>query len=294
MNKFEILIGDALFDLFIGLKNQDQTNTPTSVPHFHIDREVHIILSGTATMTFQNKKVRSTVGDIYIVPPNVSHYYEDISEDFNKTSFLFTITKKGNTKKSFSEYSYYNNLINSTKSLVLLSNDAVVDIGKKIFSLEYCDKNIHIHQSLYSLVFILIAEELEKKLSSDKERQGATESEKNQSEKIKVKDQKTIIDLFFADRYAENVTINDLANELYKSVPQTHRIVKKYFNSNFKTVLIKQRMEQACILAKQGEKTMSEIAFLCGYNSYNGFLSAFKKYTNQTPEEYKSSCNSLN
>ena len=120
MNKFELLLGDALFDLFVGMKNQTQTNTPTSVPHFHIDREIHIVLSGAATMTIQNKKIRSKSGDIYIVPPNVSHYYEDISEDFNKTSFLFTITKKGNTKKSFSEYSYYNNLISSTSSLNLL------------------------------------------------------------------------------------------------------------------------------------------------------------------------------
>lgn len=287
MNKFEILLGDALFNLFVGLKHQNQLNTPTSAPHFHIDREIHIILSGASTTTVQGKKVHSKAGDIHIVPPNASHYYEEISEDFNMISFLFTITPKWSSKKSFSEYSYYNNLINSSNSLILLHNEAVAELGRKIFSLEYCDKNIHIHQALYSHIFILIAEDLEKSISSDREIHASTAPKKSQIEKVK--DQKATIDAFFANRYAEKITIKDLAKELYKSVPQTHRIVKSYFNSTFKAVLVKQRMEQACILARQGEKTMSEIALLCGYSSYNGFLSAFKKHTSLTPEEYKSS-----
>ena len=83
------------------------------------------------------------------------------------------------------------------------------------------------------------------------------------------------------------MTINDLAKRLYKSVPQTHRIVKKYFGDNFKKILTKQRMEGAFIMLKQKELPLSEIALLNGYSTYGGFLSAFKKYTGMTPEEYR-------
>jgi AraC-like DNA-binding protein len=52
---------------------------------------------------------------------------------------------------------------------------------------------------------------------------------------------------------------------------------------------MKQRIEHACMLIKQNELPLAEIAFLCGYTSYNGFLSAFKGYTGKAPKEYEKS-----
>ena len=56
---------------------------------------------------------------------------------------------------------------------------------------------------------------------------------------------------------------------------------------SFRQVLIKQRMEHACMLINQGSSNFIQIAISCGYNTYNGFLTAFKKYIGKTPEEYK-------
>ena len=50
---------------------------------------------------------------------------------------------------------------------------------------------------------------------------------------------------------------------------------------------MKQRIEHACMLIKRRDLPLSEIAYLSGYTSYNGFLSAFKSYMGKTPKEYE-------
>ena len=41
------------------------------------------------------------------------------------------------------------------------------------------------------------------------------------------------------------------------------------------------------MLIKQNKNGINEIAFMCGYTSYNGFLAAFKAHFNKTPKEYQ-------
>ena len=92
---------------------------------------------------------------------------------------------------------------------------------------------------------------------------------------------------FFQKRYNEQISIEDLAKDLCLSIPQTHRVVKKIFNVGFKKTLMKQRMAHACMLIKSGNVKINDLAELCGYDSYNGFLSAFKSHTGKTPKEYE-------
>ena len=282
MNKLEVNLGDASFTVFVSSKSQNHVNTPINLPHFHIDKEIHVVLSGTATMEIDGKKATTEVGDVYVIPQNVSHYYHDHSEDFHKISFLFTLSKTRSTKKGFSEYSHYNEILGAIDSCLTLHNDDLVRIGGEILSLEYSERSEHIYQALYALFFITLARLVESNPAAEEKDEGKSKRKHKESY-----DQKNVIEAFFLRRYGENVTIEDLARALYKSVPQTHRIVKNYFDSSFKAVLIKQRMEQACLLIRQSDRNLAEIALACGYTSYNGFFSAFKKYTGKTPEEYR-------
>ena len=65
---------------------------------------------------------------------------------------------------------------------------------------------------------------------------------------------------------------------------------KKIAAGRYKTlkkILTKQRIEHACTLIKSKNKNLEEISYLCGYTSYNGFLSAFKKFTGKSPKVYE-------
>jgi len=285
MDIFEVTLGDASFAVELRSMSQNSSNTEVNQPHFHIDNELHIVLDGAATMRLDNKDIPTTAGDAYIIPPNVCHYYQDYTENFNKISCLFTLSKNHGTERSFSEYDYYNKIFGSLKECVFINDRSVLNIAEQLFTLEFSEETEHIYKTLYALLFISMAKLIEKQLPTLSK---GFLSESDVSEYGKEPSgQKKIIELFLSERYNEGVTINDLAKKLYKSVPQTHRTVKKYFGDNFKKILTKQRMERAFIMLKQKELPLSEIALLNGYSTYGGFLSAFKKYTGMTPEEYR-------
>lgn len=282
MRKFEIPLGDATLVISVASDYQNHFNTPINAPHFHIDKEIHVVLDGTATLDAGGKSIPTAAGDIYVVPENVSHYYKDHSDGFNKISFLFTLVKKRSAKKSFSEYAHYTGIFAARSECITLSDERLTELGRELFSLGYTEAAEHICQALYAVFFIRLAGLVESRcpaLAEPRARGG-------RSRKDSLEEKKIVEDFFFR-RYSESVSIEDLARALYKSVPQTHRIVKSYFGESFKTILVRQRMERAALLAREGEKTFGEIAFTCGYSSYNGFLAAFKKYTGKAPEEYR-------
>ena len=106
MKDFEVTLGDAVFTVSLRSEVQDYSNTESNVPHFHIDHEVHIVLEGEAVVELDGVPLRMKPSGVYVIPPNVSHYYRDCSLDFKKISFLFTLTKHHETNKDFSEYDY--------------------------------------------------------------------------------------------------------------------------------------------------------------------------------------------
>ena len=285
MNDFEVVLGDATFTVSVRSMFQNCTNTPINSPHFHIDDELHVIISGSVTIEIDGKHLPIKEGDVYIVPKNLSHHYRDFTEDFNKISCLFTLTRNSTHGNGFSEYDYYSKRLESLKEGIFMSDERLINIADELFSLEYSEETEHISKTLYAMLFISVARLVEnKRLSRGKDTDSHVTSSKEPAQ------QKKIIENLIQKRYRENITIEDLSRALYKSVPQTHRIVKKYFGDNFKKILTRQRIEQACVLVKEGDKTLNEIALLSGYNSYGGFLSAFKKHTRKTPEEYRSLC----
>ncbi len=282
MTNFEVILGDATFTVELRSMSQNSSNTEINLPHFHIDTELHIVLDGEATMRLDAKDIPTKAGDIYIIPPNVCHYYENYTEGFNKISYLFTLSKKRDAAKGFSEYEYYNKTLGSLKECVFVSDRSTIDIAERLFALEFSEETEHIYKALYALLFISVAKLVEKQLKSTLENHPAESARFR-----KGKEQKRSIELFFHDRCKDNVTVKDLAKLLYRSVPQTHRIIKKYFGDSFKRILTKQRMEKACVLIGENKLSLGEIAVSCGYSSYGGFLAAFKKYIGISPEEYR-------
>ena len=283
MRDIELVLGDATFTVSVWSRSQNNLNTAVNLPHFHIDNELHIVLSGAVTMNMDDRDVPITVGDAYIVPPNVSHFYKDYTANFNKISCLFTISRNREAGNGFSEYEYYSKVLGELTECVMVNDDNILRIAEEIYELQYSEATEHIYKSLYSILLILVTKLVYKKLYSENADPFLTEYVYKDTD-----EQKKVIEQFFQMRYGESITVEDLAHSLYRSVPQTHRIVKKYFGDSFKKILTRQRMERALIMIRENESTFSDIAAACGYDSYGGFLSAFKKYVGKTPEECKS------
>lgn len=86
--------------------------------------------------------------------------------------------------------------------------------------------------------------------------------------------------------YANPITLNDLANACNMS--------PRYFCGFFKDMtghtpfdyLNLYRVEAACELLSQGRYSITDTAFMCGFNDLSYFIKTFKKYKSTSPGKY--------
>ena len=95
------------------------------------------------------------------------------------------------------------------------------------------------------------------------------------------------IDRFFADHYAEKITLAQLAEELHFSKTHTNRILRKYIGMTFAEKLMQTRLQAAKKLLISNELSINQIAERCGYTTLRGFELFFEKKTNMLPNEYR-------
>lgn len=285
MAKLETTLGDALFTVEIDFAKSWTSKNWQDTPHFHVDNEIHILLDGNAVLEIDGNDISIGTGDICLLAPRISHYPKCSSDTLEKVNFWFSLSQSyGDNRlpKSFSEYVYYSNIFKSVSEHFIIKDPSLLSIVQKLIAEPFTSENEHVYQALLAVFFMTLAKRIEElHLPYQDQVMGAASESENSFR------QRKIVEEFFQKRYYEEISIEDLAKELCLSVPQTHRVVKKVFEKGFKKTLIKQRIEHACMLIKQRDLPLTEIACRCGYTSYNGFLSAFKSYMRKTPKEYE-------
>jgi AraC-like DNA-binding protein len=287
MKGFKITLGDAVFTIAEANELLKRTSKWETTSHFHADNEIHIILNGSATVEIGGENVVLTKGDVCVLAPNFSHYPKESSIDLEKTVFSFRLNKTYNNfneNKSFSEHSFYDGILRSIYKYAIVKEKNLISIIEEILSIEKNEQNNHVIEIAFATFFISLCKKIKEINKLYNLQMNNTSFESESAFK-----QRKIVEEFFQKRYNEQIGIEDLAKELCLSIPQTHRIVKKIFSVGFKKTLMKQRIEHALMLIKHGKEKIADVALLCGYDSYNGFLSAFKSYTGKAPKEYEKS-----
>lgn len=88
-------------------------------------------------------------------------------------------------------------------------------------------------------------------------------------------------------RYMENLTLDDIAEELNFSIFYLSKLFKKQTGMTFTEYLTKCRVEKAKEFLSEGKMSVKEVAFATGYHSQGYFSKIFRKYTGVSPSEYK-------
>jgi len=285
VSKLEISLGDALFTVDLDIRQLQPARRWQDTTHFHGDYEVHILLEGEALIEVGGKDVALKAGDICLLAPKSSHYPKSSSQTLESINFTCNLTRNFNgerTGKPFSEYVHYGNILQSVRQYCIVHDAQLSAIAKRLAAEPFSEETEHIYPALLAVFFITLAKHIKTDIPDREAQRVCRGSDGENSFR-----QRKIVEAFFQQRYHEEVGIEALAKELCLSVAQTHRVVKKVFDGGFKKTLMKQRIEHACMLIKQRSFTLTEIAFCCGYTSYNGFLAAFKSYMGKTPKEYE-------
>jgi len=93
--------------------------------------------------------------------------------------------------------------------------------------------------------------------------------------------------LYINDHYKENISLKDVADEVYLSSFYLSRLFKREVGVNFSTYLLNTRLDYA---KKQLETTaisVSSISSSLSFSDLSYFCRVFKNYTSLTPKEYR-------
>ncbi|TLS49097.1 response regulator [Paenibacillus antri] len=88
-------------------------------------------------------------------------------------------------------------------------------------------------------------------------------------------------------RYAEKLSIQDIANEICLSINHMTSVFKKETGETVVDYLTKVRMKHAKRMLRDPSVKIYEIADGTGYADANYFAKVFKKYTGLSPKEYR-------
>lgn len=95
------------------------------------------------------------------------------------------------------------------------------------------------------------------------------------------------INKFLCDHYHEDITLQDVAGELYCSPRHVNRLFTQYFNSSFGKTLSRYRGNYAKNFLVETDYSIERIAELVGYSSANTLFRMFKEQEGITPGEYR-------
>jgi len=149
------------------------------------------------------------------------------------------------------------------------------------------------YQGLYRYKIVQDRILIRKSLQEDSKRLPTREAESNERLYAKHLGEFNRIreDLVQNRKYLDpDLTLEKLAKEQLVSSGHLSRIINLYGNRSFNDFINELRVEQAKTFLSDSEYspyTIVSIGLECGFNSKSTFYSAFKKFTSQTPSQYR-------
>lgn len=243
-------------------------------PHKHYSMEFHCVFSGQEIITLphESREIALSAGHILLLPQGIYHGVQTKNTTVERVCFNFS------AEPSDKELSPIVELFLGIREPVLFSDEKAAVLVEQIH--RQC---VHTHGNLrnlrLSMHFLNVALEL---MSSIADIPAVSEP----TDSLALRQRWTIED-YITQHYTDNTGIEGLAKELYLSQRQTRTLVKRYFGDDYKTIIIRRRMELAEIYLQDPNKRLDQIAYETGYRSYSGFELCFKRYFGITPQKMR-------
>jgi len=242
-------------------------------PHKHNFMEFHCVFSGNVIiyLPLEERQIRLAAGQILLLPPGLYHgVMTQQGATVDRLCFNFSAEPAGK------ENSPIVDLYLDIKEPYLFDDNETAVLTEQCRSLYDQPKGplLELRQGMH---FAGIALNLMSRVVRVRESAPL-------SDPLALR-QKWDIEEYIDHHYTDNTGIDGLARALYLSQRQTSTLVKRYFGEDFKTIIIRRRMELAEIYLQDPDKRLDEIAYEVGYRSYSGFELCFKRYFGMTPQQ---------
>lgn len=222
-------------------------------PYKHFFTEFHYIFQGTEEITFpmHGKKLTLSAGQFCIIPQGV---YHGVITSPDVKRFCFNITGELFSEDVIGE---------------LIDSDFIRGVMEHCLEISASGNRLGV--LLLDVVFELL--DIVKQMSGN-----------SKTERIK-QEPAWIIEEYLLQHFRDSDGLPGLAAKLYLSERQTRNLCKKFYGQDYRSLILKHRMEFADILLRDTTRSMEKIAEEVGYWSYSGFYQAYVNYFGVSPSE---------
>ena len=266
--------------------------------HSHNFYEINIVIDGTGTHYIENNSFTTQAGDVFVIPPNLSHGYSEdensglkilhillssrfmlnfssILKGINGYSLLFNIEpqlRKNSNIKLFtsirnSEFAYY---LHEFKRLIAFCKDDMTD------SVNETNKNVKVLNLICDLATTLTSQNIS--LSK--------ETAVNINELLRVLS-------YIDNNFAEDITLAELCSIANMSRSSLLKQFTKLCKCSPSDYLLNTRLENACKMLEHTSYSIAQIAQDCGFYDSSHFSKAFFKSKNILPKDYRNSLKNI-
>ncbi|MEK4059926.1 MULTISPECIES: helix-turn-helix domain-containing protein [unclassified Paenibacillus] len=252
--------------------------------HKHVDfSELVIVLNGHATHVVNHEESFIKKGNVFVINGGTPHAYKD-PYDFKICNIMYKaemLKLAGPDLRTLNGYQalfvlepFYRS-INSYKSKLNMSIVSLEYVSSLITAMikEY-DEKLHGYQTMLASKFMELVVYLSRHYDNQEK---GVDSLMHLANAIS----------YIEDHYREQVTLEEIAAKSDISVRHLNRIFRAYYLTTPIAYIQRLRLEQACTLLKQTNRSITEISYECGFNDSNYLTRQFKKMYGMSPKAFR-------
>lgn len=241
--------------------------------HFHIYYELFYVESGSMKVKIENEEKILSKNNLLIISPRVNHRSYRDSENVIRYNLKFFMERTSD-HTDFSLYDAITNAL-SAEYLFVPQISALQTALKNISTSIHTNNKLKLPLAFHEMIYIILSAVNKTTYSSPKK---FPDSHTSRIYKIH-----HIITM----HYMDDISLGYIAESLFLSTRQVNRIIQSYYGCTFSELITRLRMNAAADFLISTPMKVSEIASRVGYNSLNGFYSAFKKQYKCLPLNYR-------
>ncbi|MBR5519797.1 MAG: helix-turn-helix domain-containing protein [Clostridia bacterium] len=248
--------------------------------HSHTHYEFLCVAQGCLEVFFDDRCLALTAGNLVIIPPGVFHKSHLASDEavYQVGQFFYS----ENPQPIYADlYSHFHAVFGGNEILQVTADDELLHA---IYALAACGQRSGALENMrfisqFQTMLLLLCDRI------------SPFSRDFHAERGVVDDHDLIIryeiSTYLNHRYKNNPSLPELAAGLRISERQLDRRIREMYGQSFMERVTEMRMRSAKHELLYTGYGIGEIASHIGYNSVKNFFAAFKKYYNQTPEQFR-------
>lgn len=250
------------------------------ITHCHQEMELIVVREGCLEVKYEDELLMLEKGDVWLVPPFVSHSIEAGSSDSIRLAILIDLKLMDGWEQQAIQRLDFGNILERTD---MYSRHWAPDVVRKVRNLieamykEYTDRTIAWNFAVKTLLNQLFLQMI---------REMPAGGEKHLSPGAEM--MKTILS-YISLHYCGEITLKGCADEAGFHPNYLSRYFREQMGITFQEYIKKLRIDRAKWLLQNEKMSITEVLFQSGFRDIKTFNKLFKKECGVTPTEFRKS-----